>query len=292
MVRNSVSGRVLFLAIMGLTACGEGAPPVATLTVESAPSELAFPGHETVVLRWEVEPELATDVVGSDVFVHLFDERGNLFRTFDHPFPGSWSPGAVVQDEVELYQSALGPPLAAGLYQLTAGILDRNGQRLPLTTDGEHRGRYEYTLAPVEVPPAVPFVELEFEGDWEPVEVGSDRQILGRRWFGRHGQIVIRGCESGDRARLWVNVPSPFGPRSEFALDEGATVPEVEISTSGASQAIVISGSGQHRRHTLLEPEAGGGCRLSVTSNFVAGYSPEDGMDRVASFEMIAVRRD
>lgn len=288
----SKSSRLLVLAILGLTACGEDAPPVATLSVDSAPSELAFPGSETIVLRWEVAPELATDVVGSTVFVHLLDERGNLFRTFDHPFPESWSPGAVVQDEVELYQSVLGPPLAEGMYQLTAGILDRNGQRLPLATDGEHRGRYEYTLATVNVPSTVPLVELEFEGDWEPVEVGSDRQTLGRRWFGRHAQIVIRGCESGDRALLWVEIPRPSGPRSGFALDEGATVPEVEITTSGASQVMVMSGSGLHRRHAVLEPEADGECRLSVTSNFVAGYSREDGMDRVANFEMIAFQRD
>ena len=128
----------VLLAIMALAAgCDRSPTPVATLEIEPIEVELTFPTYETLRLRWRMEAEL--DQIQGDpmVFVHLLAAPGSVLRTFDHPIPFEWRPGAVEEYEIKLFQSGLGAPLAPGNYVLSLGLYDREGTRWPLRVEGE-----------------------------------------------------------------------------------------------------------------------------------------------------------
>jgi hypothetical protein len=282
----------LALAGLVLASCGDREPPVARLEIEGSPSVLAYPGYESVVLRWRVHSDSSVGVEAANVFVHWLDNDGNLVRTFDHAFPSPWRSGVEAEDEIVLFQSALGPPLAEGRYSLTAGLLDLNGERLPLETSGEHLGRYEYALAFFEVPASDLGVRFEFEGDWGPNEPGNDRQILGRRWLGREGSIIVRGGTPGDRVLAWLRIPERSQYQSRFVLDEGATVLEVQVSTPCKQEIVVISGTGLHRVEPRLGEKTDGDCRLDISSNFSFADPTREGEVRSAVLEVLSYRRE
>ena len=87
---------------------------------------------ERVRLNWRMDAPLAGLEGELRVMVHLLDEAGTVVRTFDHPFPGDWSVGDVRSYQIEIFQSALAPPLAKGEYRLMVGLYAAD-RRWPVT---------------------------------------------------------------------------------------------------------------------------------------------------------------
>jgi hypothetical protein len=179
---------VLGAALALVPACRPSAP-VARVRISPATVRLGYPESALVHFEWSPVSALDGAAGAPTVFVHLLDAGGAVKRTFDHPFPPPWSPGAPVSYDLELYQSALGAPLAAGTYRMTAGLYDPgSGRRWPLdvgSTGGRELGRHEYSLGAVEVPrtdvgtgAAAAFA---FSGEWGPPEPDPSVQVLARR---------------------------------------------------------------------------------------------------------------
>ena len=71
--------------------------PVARLTLEpSATLTLPYPGRDRLDVMWQPMEALEGT---PHVFVHVIGQPGEVLRTYDHPFPGDWSPG---QDHFEV----------------------------------------------------------------------------------------------------------------------------------------------------------------------------------------------
>ena len=86
-----------------------------------------------LVLYWQPNGNLPIDYT---TFVHLRDETGETIAQKDQPplggaYPTSlWDPGEIIADEIVI---PLPPNLAAGEYQLVAGLYDfATFQRLPV----------------------------------------------------------------------------------------------------------------------------------------------------------------
>src|SRR5262245_39249838 len=100
-----------------LAGCGGPQTPVAQLTVE--PRQVTLPPAQVRPLRLTWTPSAALEGEEPTVFIHLLDADSKVVRTFDHSFPERWREGTPVSYDVDLYQSALAPPLPAGQYRLT-----------------------------------------------------------------------------------------------------------------------------------------------------------------------------
>lgn len=225
--------------------------PVARLAATPAEVELGHPGSAPLELAWQPLAPLGEVDGELRVFVHLIDGEGEIARTFDHRYPFSWEVGRTQRHRLDLYQSALGPPLPAGDYTLVAGLYDGAGRRWALDTTSEEVRRREYPLATVRVEsgaggglPSEP--ELDFAGGWLPIEPGGDRQVLGRRWT------------TGDDAAIGVGMPRTAGelvlsltivaPPSgvELRLDEGAAQQAVRVTSNCDGSRHHLAGVGSH----------------------------------------------
>jgi hypothetical protein len=191
--------------------------PVGALAVEPPTVKLPHPFVSPLTLRWTPSAELDGLRGRPRVFVHVLDGGRKLLRTFDHPLPEAWTPGRAQSYEIELYQSAIAEPLAAGPYEMTFGLYDDAGKnRWPLTVDGEEVGRREYRLATLVVPPvAPPSPSFQFAGGWMPVEPGSSKQVVARRCLRGEGSIAV------------VSPPGPGAVRVAASLlgGEGGSAP-------------------------------------------------------------------
>ncbi|HEX6200848.1 MAG TPA: hypothetical protein VF150_11320, partial [Thermoanaerobaculia bacterium] len=181
-----MSGRALALpaAVLclagALGACGsEPAEPVARLTVAPAEVELRYPESAALSAAWEMTAPLEDGGAGAAaerpwVFAHLLDDAGAVVRTFDHELPVPWRPGETRSAPIELWQSALAPPLPAGSYRLTLGLYSpEDGRRFPLVTEAPEVKSGEYQVARVRVPPPEAGPELAFTGGWWPAQEGA-----------------------------------------------------------------------------------------------------------------------
>ncbi len=283
-MRRTLSLLALALAAAG---CG-GETPVARVTLgpgggETPALRLGYPEVVRLSLVWELlEPLPEGDP--PLVFLHLVDGEGAVVRTFDHPFPGPWLAGSRVDDRVEVYQSALAPPLPAGGYGLVIGLYRPDGTRFPLEA-GVAAGRHEYELARVEAagPPAeLPRIELG--GDWSPIEVGSDRQVLASRWLAGEGRLTVTGAPGAGALWMRLRVPAPEGAASTLVLAPGATVPELRLSSLCGGAESAVTGYGLHEVEIPVEipveapaePAAADGaagapapaCEVMLTPNF------------------------
>lgn len=191
-MRSAIPVVILGAAALAGAACGRSRP-VAGLSVEPTSVNLPHPHVAPMRFRWSPTADLGRVDGKPRVFVHVLDGGRRLLRTFDHPLPEAWAPGRPQDYEIELYQSAIAEPLAAGAYEITVGLYDDAGKkRWPLQVDGEEVGRREYRLATLVVPAAPgPAPTFEFRGVWLPVEPGSSKQVVARRCLAGEGSIAV-----------------------------------------------------------------------------------------------------
>lgn len=261
---GAASVALLALVLLIPAACGGPEEPVAELAVDASRLTLPYPESRELVLTWRPRAELPTDA--PRVFVHLLNAEGTVERTFDHPFPQPWRPGTEVSYPLHLYQSMLGPPLAAGEYRLTVG-LHGSDDRWPLATDGPAAGRREYRVATVEVPGprTADLPSIDFRGAWLPLEPGTDRQVLGSRWLGAEGVVAVEETASPGRLGLLFETPEPpagvertvEGPGDEPCL-------KVESTCDGSERR--LSGTGLSPFEVAVP--AGEPCEIRLQPNF------------------------
>jgi hypothetical protein len=263
---------VLLATTLGccLVACHGKLAPVGRLDVQ--PRALTLPSAEAVVLHltWTPTAALGPDGSTPTVFVHLLDGAGKLLRTYDHPFPQAWSEGSTVNDEVQVYQSALAPPLAPGTYHLSVGLY-QGDRRFALEGMGEPVGKSEYLAATVDVPATSDAPKFSYSDDWLPVDSGTDRQVLARRWLAvAAGTVKVEDVHQP--GTLWMQLYIPPGNTGDekLTLDPGAAgVPAVMVRGTCGPGETSISGTGEHVVEMPVNNAAGAGpCTVSLTPNF------------------------
>jgi hypothetical protein len=276
-----------------LTACGAVEPPVATLEVVPAELPLNFSEVRSVRLRWQIARPLDETAGELRVFVHVLERPGEVLRTFDHVFPETWSVGAEVSYEIDLYQSSLGPPLATGSYALSVGVYDESGNRWPLDVEGDEVDGAEYAVARIDVSDESATPMFRFSEGWAPVEPGLDRQILGRRWLTGAGSISAGDVTGGGSVWLKLLVP-PVNPGDyRLVLDPGYQRSRVLIRNGCDQSEIELTGEGRHELEIPIEvegPESGPfECEITFEPNFhlVTPGSPDR---RTIQLEMLAWR--
>ncbi len=271
---------LLALAISLLIAChrgtfrlpASGGAPVARLQVEPATLSLAYPQTSPLDLTWLPQSPLRVSADHLVVFVHLIDHQGKVVKTFDHPFPGSWTVGKEITYPLELYQSAIDPPMPAATYSLTVGLCETSGRRWPLQAGGPEVDDNEYALARVEVQDASRSTpKLSFSGSWLRPEATGNRQTLAHRWLGHpDGRLVIWGIERPGEAVLTFKVPElPAASSTE-------SEPAVGIRSKCADVRGRVSGYGTHEVRLAVTPAAtGDSCTVSFAPNFFFRASRE-----------------
>jgi hypothetical protein len=251
--------------------CHHAAPAVARLEVE--PRSLTLPYPQLVPLRLTWTPVATNGETPSEplVFLHLLDAKGAVLRTWDHPFPQHWAAGTPATYEVNLYQSALAPPLDPGRYRLSVGLYDRGGQRFLLDGLGEPIARQEYQATEVTVPAQAPAPQLTFSPAWLPLEAGSDKQILARRRLGdQPGEIRLDGIPGPGTVWLSFRIPPGNRPNEQLVFhDAGTNSPAAVVRCSCGSVETGITGPGAHEVEMPVDAAAAGaGCRVTLTPNF------------------------
>lgn len=204
------------------------------------------------------------------VFLHLLDAKGQVLRTFDHPYPQHWVEGSPVSYDARLVQSALAPPLDPGRYRLSIGLFEPGGKRWPLDGLDKPIGRQEYLAGEVDVPPVPPGPRFTFSGSWLPVEAGTDKQVMARRWLSEQaGEIRVDAIPGP--GTLWFGFRIPPGDGSGDKLvphDASNTLAAVVRSTCGAVET-GISGPGPHDVEIPIQgPGPDGSCRVLLVPNF------------------------
>lgn len=269
--------RGIALACLALvaTSCGEAEPPVGRLEAELSQAELSYPGLATLSLSFQMDKELGEVDGDLLLFVHLLQGPGNPVRTFDHVFPVPWRPGGSHQYEVKLYQSALASPLEPGAYELSVGLYDASGRRWPLEVAGNgiEVDRNEYQVAVVNAT-----AESEdgpmfyFSSTWMPIESGTDRQILGRRWLAGEGSIRVAEIPSEGALWLLLRIPPPQSGVEELVLEQGADQPTLLLSSTCGEVQSSVSGLGVHEAVFPVtaddEGELPEECEISFLPNF------------------------
>ena len=264
----------LWLAVV-LAGCGsELTEPVARLTLSPAEIDLGYPGSTSLSAEWQMTAPLAGEAasVGGDgprVFVHLLDRSGEVVRTFDHELPFPWRPGEVRSSAVDVWQSALAPPVPPGDYDLTLGLYDlREGRRWALETDAPEVGRGEYRVARVRALAPSSGVEVAFGGSWEPTAEGSDRQVLARRWLVQAGTIELSGLPEAARVELGLRLPEA-AEGERLVIREGLDGAWVRVSSPCAGGEVLVEGPGYGTVELELRDGEDGGCTLRIEPSFV-----------------------
>lgn len=294
------------LAAAVLAGCGGQQTPVAQVTVEPRQVSLPFGQMLPLHLTWTPSAALESGEAPT-VFVHLLDGDRKVVRTFDHPFPQRWREGTPVSYEVDLYQSAMAPPLPVGKYQLTLGLYDKEGKRWALDGLGEPTaGRNEYDAATVEVPPGNAKPRFNFSASWLPVEPGGDRQVLARRSMASRAAIRVLDQPGPGTVWMMIRIPPTDLPEAKLVLDPGAKAPSVRVLAncgggggdkddddggSGGDDGTETSltGPGTHKVELAMDaPPANGFCRVLLSSNFLLEPTTAVGRKSSVSLENIA----
>jgi hypothetical protein len=298
---------IALVAVSLAAGCGGQQAPVAQVTTE--PREVSLPFGQVRPLRLTWTPSAALEGEAPTVFVHLLDGDRKVVRTFDHPFPQRWREGTPVSYEVDLYQSAMAPPLPAGQYRLTLGLYDKEGKRWALDGLGEPTaGRNEYDAATVEVPAGSSKPRFAFSASWLPVEPGGDRQVLARRSM--VSRAAIRLMDQPGPGTVWmvIRIPPIDLPDTKLVLDPGATAPSVRVvshcgdgggdrsgeesqeeGNEGGGTETSLTGPGIHEVELSVDaPPPNGFCRLLLSSNFLLEPTAAVGRKSSISLESIA----
>jgi hypothetical protein len=263
---------LVFAAVLGcvLAACHGKPSPVGRLDVQPRALTLASGEAVTVHLTWTPTAALSEAALPPIAFVHLLDGRGKLLRTFDQAFMQAWAEGSTVNQDVRVFQSALAPPLAPGSYRLSVGLYQGQGnKRYALEGLGEPIGRSEYLAATVQIPATSDAPRIAYSNDWLPVDAGTDRQVLARRWLAE-APGTVRVDEIHGAGLLWMELYIPAtGNEEKLALNPGATgVPAVMVRSSCGGNETSISGPGIHGVEMPIESAGPDGCTVTLTPNF------------------------
>jgi hypothetical protein len=247
-----------------LAGCGEeSTEPVAKLSVKPATVDLSWGTSTVLNLHWEILAPLEGSEGKPFVFVHLLDEKGEVRLTFDHPFPGPWSPGESLDHPLRIFHSALGAALPEGRYRLTAGLYE--GKDRFLLEAGTEIDEGEYEVAAVEVPAPGGQPTLFFSESWSEPIPGSDRQVVARRWLREDGALQVSDAASA--GTLWLDLQLPrSGEEREIVLDEGASEPVLEVTSECGDFATTATGSGNRRLSVPLPADTA--CVLRFEANF------------------------
>lgn len=271
---------------LGVLACGEDdGTPVARVDVTPRQLRLGYPEVQTLRLEWTPTAELEGLSSQPMVFIHLLDEKKNLVRTFDHPFPQKWRPGTRVSDEARLFQSQLAPPLSPGTYTVTVGLYEGK-RRWALEGLGERVDRGEYVAAQVEVPSEATAPKLVFSPQWLPVEPGADRQVLVRRWLNGRGAIRLEGARGPGALWLVLRIPPVDAANERLELEGTANVPGVLVRGCGGFE-MSVSGPGTHEIEVPVDGAQNSACRIGLNPNFTI-VSATTGRRRSVSLENAA----
>jgi len=274
MSRRPAGRLCLAFLVAALGGCGSEPPdPVARVRVSPAEVELPYPASAVLSAELEMKEPLAGDTAGAAghpwVFVHLLDDAGAVARTFDHELPFPWRPGETRSAPVELWQSALAPPLPAGEYRLTLGLYHPGtGERWSLETGSPEVAAGEYQVAGVRMPPPDAAPELDFAGGWWPAQEGADRQVLARRWVQREGTLGLSGLAEPVNLVLGLYVPEA-GEGVRQVLTEGAEAARVRVSSPCSAEEAVVDAPGYHRVELPLEVPPDGRCTVRLEATFV-----------------------
>ncbi|MGH9364111.1 MAG: hypothetical protein ACRD1B_02440 [Thermoanaerobaculia bacterium] len=220
---------VLAICLAVAAGCRKEETPAARLSASSSIVRLSYPESLPLTLEWTPLAPLEPGGPHPTVFVHLIDRPNHVLRTFDHELPGPWTVGQMQRDVIDLYQSALGPPLPPGRYMLTVGLYDPAlGYRWRLATDGQDvTGRREYRVADVEaLPGRSPDARFHFSGGWSAIESSSDRQVPGRRWLSGSGSLSIEPSPRPRTVRLAMRVEGEAGAKAGIAATCAVSVRE------------------------------------------------------------------
>ena len=260
----------LLATLLASVACAPTRDPVASVSVSPTSLTLRYSEVRLVDFEFEILQPWREGPLPR-VFVHLYDEPGNVLRTFDHPFPGDWVPGRRVRRELKLHQSALGPPLRAGRYSLSVGLYDAEGRRWPLAAAGREIDEMEYEVAEIAVsePGEVPM--FRFSEAWKPIEAGLDRQVLGRRWLIETGSIWVTQASEVSSIWLMLQLPAAENGVTRLVLEDGADQPGVRLTSACGGTEIELSGSGTHELMVALQGDQAnesGECELALEPNF------------------------
>lgn len=260
---------LLGLVLLPAAGCGPGesAEPAARLEVTPGEVVLPYPAAAVLTVTWAPAVPLDAPIV----FVHLLGADGAVIRTFDHHFPEEWVPGAEATYPLALWQSALGPPLPEGTYDLSIGVYTPDGYRAPLEVEGREVDDGEYVVARVEAPPvASGGPRLAFGGGWEMAAPPTDRQTFGARWLGDGGSLELVGVGGPLDLALSVRLPAAAEMGSTLVLDPGKTEPAVEISSPCTAEPVRVAGAGTHEVTLPLRPDAGApSCPVTFDPAFV-----------------------
>lgn len=267
--------RYLWMTMTLVTAlavgCSPSEEPVAQLEVTPAESTLAYPGWSDLELSWTFERPLAGVEGKVRVFVHLIDDLGGLARTFDHDLPVAWAPGSTASYDIELYQSALAPPLAEGSYDLVAGVYDAAGNSWPVVgagaaEAGNRVGRVRVSEA------GEGFPMFYFSESWQPVESGSDRQILGRRWGGQKSTLQVAEIASPGSVWLLVGIPQGATDVEDLVKEDGEAELAVRVTSTCGGFDVTLAGAGTQELEFPIAADAEGAlpeaCDLVFDANF------------------------
>ena len=261
-----------------LSGCEEPEESIGTAVIEPAEIQLGYPGFANYQITWSptsAPTEAAGDLRAS---VHLVNADGETLRTFDHAIDFDWASGTTEIRERMLFQSALAPPLAEGEYRLRVGLYDSSREwaisinEPVVRVDKSGEG----------------FPAFYFSPEWLPVEGGVDRQVLGRRWLRDDG--VLRLGELTRPGTLWlqIGVPVAVAGEQELEFEEGATAPEVTLSSTCGDFAATYVGNGPHY---VLVPIGGepmpSECELAIDANYTL-ISLEDRQHRTIALESLS----
>jgi hypothetical protein len=265
----AVLAKLVVVGAGGLLACGKPAP-VGQVEVRPQSLQVGYPEMRELHLAWQPTAGLDPADGQATVFVHLRDGRGQIVRTYDHPFPRAWQEGTPVPDGVRIFQSALAPPLPPGRYELTLGLYgNKSGKRWPLDVAGPDLGRHEYQVAEVEVPAPGPHPRLAFAGPWLASESGGSRQVVTLRWLDGAGVLRVEGISGPGTFWLMLKIPAGNGPGEKLVLDDASNAPSVVVSSSCGGVEAGISGPGSHEVEIPIDgTPAGGSCEIRLKPNF------------------------
>ncbi|HVS01470.1 MAG TPA: hypothetical protein VMT16_01760 [Thermoanaerobaculia bacterium] len=286
LLRLMALGTILAAAV-GVTGCAREQEAVARLVVDTARLDLTHGRVMPVDLRWEILRPLEQRATEPLVFVHLLDAEGVVVRTYDHAFPEPWESGARVIDRLHLVHSAIAPALPPGAYRLTVGLYDGSSHRWPLVVEGPEVGRQEYVVAQVDVPALDPEgPRFTFSEGWLPVEPGTDRQTVARRWLTGDGGITVVGLEGPAQVWLVLQIPVPT-PGLRLAMEDGAVEPSVRLVSDCSGFAATLSGVGFHQLTIPVgDSVAGSGAaprQSGAADEGVDSPSPEGGAAEAAA---------